>query len=152
MNISLETKEAFSEVDEFLELLTDELRNKIPKDLRNLFKENKDNSYIKKINPNVSIKEQNLKDETLAIIALLNLQYLCQDEEEKERLKKVYENNENKYRDLLQIDFNDNNIFKKKYEESEDIQKENKSSISIKEYKEPIFKKIINKIKKLFHK
>ena len=36
-----------------------------------------------------SIENQKLKEETLGIIALLNLQYWCEDENEKKRLKEV---------------------------------------------------------------
>ena len=69
MGISINTRQAYSEVDEFLELISDENRNKIPKKLREFFKEEKDINYIKGINPNISIKNQELKEETLAIIA-----------------------------------------------------------------------------------
>ncbi len=43
-------------------------------------------NYSKEIKPNQPIKDQNLKEETLALIAMLNLQYWCEDEKEKQRL------------------------------------------------------------------
>ena len=75
MGVSINTRQAYSEVDEFLGLISNEHRNKIPKKLREFFREEKDTNYIKGINPNVPIKNQKLKEETLGIIALLNLQY-----------------------------------------------------------------------------
>ena len=75
MGVSINTRQAYSEIDEFLGLLSDEQRNKIPKKLREFFKEEKDQEYKKGINPNIAIKNQDLKEETLGIIALLNLQY-----------------------------------------------------------------------------
>lgn len=144
MEISINTRQAYSEVDEFLELISNEHRNKIPKKLIEFFKEEKDANYIKGINPNVPIKNQALKEETLGIIALLNLQYWCEDENEKTRLKEVYAKNEKIYQEQLQVQFNPNQIFKKK----ETI----KECLSIVEYKETIIKKIINKIKNKFFK
>ena len=142
MGVSINTRQAYSEVDEFLGLISNEHRNKIPKKLREFFREEKDTNYIKGINPNVPIKNQKLKEETLGIIALLNLQYWCEDENEKRRLKEVYAKNEKRYQEYLQVQFNPNEIFKKKEPTQE--------SLSIVEYKESIIKKLVNKIKNIF--
>lgn len=114
MSVSIKTRQAYSEVDEFLNLLTEQQRNKIPKNLRELFKKEKDSNYIKQIKPNIPIKEQNLKRETLAIIALLNLQYWCEDEKEKKRLQTIYDQNEKDYQDMLYEKYNPNDIFNKR--------------------------------------
>ena len=142
MGVSINTRQAYSEVDEFLGLISNEHRNKIPKKLREFFREEKDTNYIKGINPNVPIKNQKLKEETLGIIALLNLQYWCEDENEKKRLKEVYAKREKRYQEYLQVQFNPNEIFKKKEPTQE--------SLSIVEYKESIIKKLVNKIKNIF--
>ena len=142
MGVSINTRQAYSEVDEFLGLISNEHRNKIPKKLREFFREEKDTNYKKGINPNVPIKNQKLKEETLGIIALLNLQYWCEDENEKKRLKEVYAKNEKRYQEYLQVQFNPNEIFKKKEPTQE--------SLSIVEYKESIIKKLVNKIKNIF--
>lgn len=142
MGVSINTRQAYSEVDEFLGLISNEHRNKIPKKLREFFREEKNTNYIKGINPNVPIKNQKLKEETLGIIALLNLQYWCEDENEKKRLKEVYAKNEKRYQEYLQVQFNPNEIFKKKEPTQE--------SLSIVEYKESIIKKLVNKIKNIF--
>ena len=83
MSVSIKTRQAYSEIDEFIGLLTVAEQNEIPQKLRNFFKEQKDKNYVKNINPNIPIKEQNLLEETLALIAMLNLQYWCKDEKEK---------------------------------------------------------------------
>lgn len=142
MGISINTRQAYSEVDEFLELISKENRNKIPKKLREFFKEQKDINYIKGINPNIPIKNQKLKEETLGIIAILNLKYWCEDEQEKIRLKEIYDKNEKEYQEQLQAQFNPNKIFEKK--------EPNIENVSIVEYKESIIKKLINKIKNMF--
>ena len=78
------------------EVLDTSLVEKVPDKLRELFKREKDKYHYKKIDLYTPISEQGLKDETLAIIAFLNLKYWCEDEEERARLEKIYEENENK--------------------------------------------------------
>ena len=88
-------KIAYAEIDNFIELLSENDKNKIPQKLRDFFKQEKDQNYSKKINPKIDIAKQNLQKETLSIIALLNLKYLCDDKDELDRLKKIYKSNEN---------------------------------------------------------
>ena len=125
MVVSINTRQAYSEIDEFLRLLSNEQRNKIPQKLRELFNQERDKEYIKRIDPTIPIKEQNLKEETLAIIALLNLQYWCEDENEKQRLKEVYAKNEQIYQEMLQEKYNPNDLFKKR---TTNIEKEHEQS------------------------
>ncbi len=151
MSVSMQTRQAYSEIDEFLRLLSEKKRNEIPKKLREFFKEEKDQEYFKNIDINIPIKDQNLRKETLAIIALLNLQYWCKDETEKKRLQAIYAQNEKEYQDMLYEKYNPNDIFKKKDEIITENNIETKENMQMIEYKEPIFKKIINKILNLLH-
>ena len=114
MSVSMQTRQAYSEIDEFLRLLSEKKRNEIPKKLREFFKEEKDQEYFKNIDINIPIKDQNLRKETLAIIALLNLQYWCKDETEKKRLQAIYAQNEKEYQDMLYEKYNPNDISRKK--------------------------------------
>ena len=82
----------------------------------------------------------------MAIIALLNLQYWCKDEEEKKRLQAIYAQNEKKYQDMLYKKYNPNDIFKKKDETVTENNIKQEENMQIIEYKESIFKRIINKI------
>lgn len=151
MNISLNTRQAYSEVAEFLSLLSDEQRNKIPEKLREFFKREKDKEYVKNINTSIPIKDQKLKEETLAIIALLNIQYWCKDEEEKKRLQAIYAQNEQEYQKMLYEVYNPKDIFKKREETIIENNNEIKKDMQLVKYKEPIFKKIINKIMFFLH-
>ncbi len=150
MGVNIQTKQAYSEIDEFLSLLDEKTRNEVPSKLREIFKNEKDNNYHKEINPNIPIKEQNLKKETLALIALLNLKYWCKDEKEKERLKQVYANNENKYQEEIRKKYNPDNVFKNNINYKK---KENTTLIEVKEKKwyEKIFESI-RKILKIHNK
>lgn len=150
MNVSINTRQAYSEIDEFLDLLSPEKRNKIPQKLQQLFKDEKDKNYIKGINPNVPIKNQELKEETLSIIALLNLQYWCDNATEKERLEKIYADNEKKYQDMLQEKYNPDNIFKNKQSQNLVENDEETSLVPIKE--KNFILKLFDKIKNMFKK
>ena len=144
-------RRAYSEIDEFLGLLSEEQRNEIPKKLRDFFKEEKDQEYFKNIDKDIPIKDQNLKEETLAIIALLNLQYWCKDEEEKKRLQEIYAQNEKEYQDMLYEKYNPNDIFKKKEGTTIENNNEIKEKMQMVEYKDSVFKRIINKILNFLH-
>ena len=142
MNVSFQTRQAYAELDTFIELLDDSLKNKIPIKLIEFLKREKDLSYVKNININIPIKEQNLKRETLSLIALINLEYLCEDENEKARLNEIYEKNEVEYKEHMKEKYNLNFLIK---EEDKTTKEE------IIEYKkESWYMKIIRKIKKLF--
>lgn len=150
MSISVSSRMAYAEIDVFLELVDAEDREKIPKNLRELFKREKDKGYIKSIDSNIPISEQNLKEETLAIIALLNLKYWCDDETEKERLKKVYKENEIKYNSEIndnQVGFDFNDILQ---DEEENEVSNNKENSLVVNTNVPLYKRIINNIIKIF--
>lgn len=150
MEISMEQKQAYAEIDNFLELLDEKTRSKVPEHLRRIFKEEKAYNYNKKIDVNKPISEQNLKDETLAIIALLNLKYWCKDENEKKRLKEIYSKNEEKYQEILREKYNTDNLFKNK-----DIRKkldtEKEDTVLVVKNKENIFRRLKNFIKRKFN-
>ena len=148
--IANSTRQAYSEIDSFIKLLDEEKQNKIPIELRELFSKEKDKNYNKIILADVPIKDQNLKRETLALIAYLNLQYWCEDEEEKQRLMKIYKDNEKKYNDEMMNRLNNFNAVSAK--PNSEVKKEEENT-KIAEYKEEsLLTKIINKLKSIFNK
>ena len=151
----MKTRQAYSEIDEFIGLLTVDEQKQIPKKLRDFFKEQKDKEYIKHINPNIPIKNQNLLEETLALIAMLNLQYWCKDEQEKERLKNIYAENERKYQEELGLKYNPNNIFNNKKKnvisEENNVNNEKMSNLPIEVKTEKFYNRLINFLKRLLH-
>ena len=149
--MNIETRQAYSEVNMFLELIGEEMSNQIPLKLRKFFKREMDKNYIPTIDTKIPIKEQRLKRKTIAIIAGLNLQYWCKDEERKKELLEVYSNNEKKYQEELREKYNPDNIFKKRTQENTIEEKNIENEFALVEYKESIFKKLINKIKNIFH-
>ena len=127
--MDIETRQAYSEVNRILELISEEMSNKIPLKLKNFFKREMDKNYIPTIDANIPIKEQNLKRKTIAIILGLNLQYWCKDEERKKELLKVYSNNEKKYQENLRKKYNPDDVFKKEKNNVEEVLQNNSNKI-----------------------
>lgn len=149
MTISINTREAYAEVDNFIECLDLYDKNKIPESIRKYFKKEKSKNYNKIIDVNQPIKNQNLKDETLAIIAMLNLKYWCDDEEEKKRLMTIYSENEKKYQNELKEKYDIEKIFEERNNKKlENYQEKNLSKIK----KESFWDKLKNTILKILKK
>lgn len=144
--MNIKTKEIYSEVYQVLNLLGNEYIDKLPKSLFNMLEEKRDINYEPKYTDDLPLNKQNIKKETLSIIALLHLNYWCENANEKNELNQMFKNNEDRYQDELRKKYDPDNIFKKQVQENI-IKKE----VALVEYKEPIFRKLINKIKNIFH-
>ncbi len=142
-----ETELAYAEVDAILELLEDEYLKKIPAQVREFFKKEKNKEYRININAKIGLDEQNLKDETISILTLLQINYLCDSEEEKQEiLNELYENDRLKEEELREK-YNPDNIFKSKVKIDKNI---NSESVAIMKYRErSIIKRILDKILRL---
>ena len=81
---------AYAEVLAVLAHMESKYVDQIPKNLIEMFERNKDKNYNPVIDPYTPLSEQNLFRETLALLASLNLDYWCKDEEHKKELKKLY--------------------------------------------------------------
>lgn len=140
---------AYAEVDEILALMESEYIEKIPKKMREMFKKERPNDYNPLIQIDIPLEEQKLQRKTFAILAMLNLNYWCEDEEEKQELIKIYAENDIKREEELREKYNPDNIFKNR----KDIQQIENNSLSIIEYREKRFlQKIIIFIKRFFKK
>lgn len=172
--MDIKTKETYSEVYGVLELLGEDYIRRLPSKMYNMIEEER----LKEYNPSYSmpIKNESIKKEALAIIAVLHLNYWCETEEEKSRLNNLFENNYTKYQDELRNMYIVNNNEKETEKETEkEINKKEDNIIEnndetniitnsnntnnntdIKEYDDNnvtvFFKKLINKIKGFFKK
>lgn len=142
--MDLKTKEIYSEVYEILILLGDRFINKLPENLFNLIENQRLDSYNPQYDLERPLEEQNIREETIDIIALCYLNYWCETEEEKNELKQIFEDNESKYQKELREKYNPDNLFKNKQMENKET--EEKSLI---EYKKSLFRIIIDKIKQI---
>lgn len=112
--ISEEKRKIFSEIDAFLNVLEEKERNKVPKKLREMYKREKLEGYNPQYDLRRPIQEQNMKRETIAMIGLLHLNYWCENEEEKNKLREIFRKNEQKYQEELREKYNTNDLFKKR--------------------------------------
>lgn len=141
---------AYTEVLLILSYMEQKYIDMIPKKLLELFNQEKDKDYQPNINPNISLAEQNLQRKTLALLAMLNLNYWCEDEKEKQELIAIYAENDRKKEELREK-YNPDNLFKKK--EKEEKVEEPKESTALIEYEEEkFFKRLINKIISFFRR
>lgn len=141
---------AYSEVCTILNMLEDEYKERVPKNVMDFFEEERDKEYNPIIDVNIPLEKQNLKRKALVLLAILNLNYWCDSEEEKQEILDSFAKNEElkriKEKELTE-NYNINNLFKK-IENNE-----NKTEVSLIEYKKQNFiQKIILKIKSLFRR
>ena len=141
---------AYKEVIEVLKYTKREDVNKIPKSRILLWRINMNKDYDFKIDTTKILEEQNLSKEAKAIIANIFKKYWATDYQ-KERIEA-----KEKY-DIEQMEkekyqkYNPDDIFKNR---KQNIQQEEVASktVSMVEYREPLFKRILNKIKNIFNK
>ena len=141
---------AYTEVNCLLEYLPQSYIDKLPKKLIELIKEQSDKQYYISIDTNKSLLEQNFSQKTKDLIAVIKYNYWSTDEE-RQQLKKIFYENENKYQKELLEKYNPNDIFKKK-ESKTDISDNIEPNLQMVEYKENIFIRLFNKIKNIFRK
>ena len=145
---SVEYSEAIVEVLEVLQYSDDNIIEKIPQKLIDFWEKNKSTTYKPNLDHNKPINDMNLKKKTKSIITMIYLNYLC-DNKEKENINLILKNNEEKYQKELKEKYNPDNIFKKPKQELP--QNVTTTNVTIVQYKETIFKKIINKFKRFFN-
>lgn len=132
---------AYAEVDTILSFMEIQFIEKVPKKLRETIKNEKSKEYHPKIDKSIPLDEQNLERKTYAILAMLDLQYWCNTEEEKQEMLSMYANNDKKYQEELRQKYNPDNIFPNRTTEKE--------STSLVVYpKEGWIKRLINRMKK----
>lgn len=138
-------RDAFKEVYEILENTDNELLQKIPKKFLIFIKDNMSEDYVTKIVSNKTLDEQELLEETEAILALIYRSYWATEEEKKEfqeKAKKEIEENQIQYKNIEEIFASRNNKMNNMVI--------NKELIVVKE--KNIFSRILEKIKKFFKK
>lgn len=142
---SAQIPRAYSEVYSFLNALGNNYIRKIPNLLYDTIRENRDKNYNPIYKATESITKYNISQEGLALISAINLQYWCDNEEQKQALKEAYINN-----DIIEKEkYSYENLFKNN-EKSKKLGQTEANCVDIIEYKESLFNKIISRIKSFF--
>lgn len=146
-----EYKIAFSEVDEIIKMMPDELVRKIPKGFKELVAGEKDESYI----PNIHepLEKTKLKNETIIILGLIYRDFLCPKEEriflqkkDAEELQRV----QNELNKELKEKYSMDNLFNKNVTENvKEEDTDNTNEVAMVEFKE---EKWYNKVLEFFRR
>ena len=138
------------EVDEILNYLSEKDLLKIPEEIRNAIKENKDKEYVWKYDETKNLDEQEVSRDTIAMLSYLNVEYLL-NEEQKKLMEEIYEINEKKLEEAKREEYSAEDLFKRNKTQQKEIEEtEQVQEVAVVEYKEKFFTKVINKIKNFF--
>ena len=145
--VTNEFAEASAELIEILNYLPKSEVEKIPLKLRNFFKKVANPNYSVKIDPYKSLGQQNIKEKTKDLIAVIYRNYWCNKDERKTLDAKLIENDK-KYEEILHELYNPDNIFKNKAKQEIHTTQTTEKLV---EYKPQSFiQKLFTKIKSLF--
>lgn len=146
--VSKEYSEAIAETLDILEHTQESDVEKISKKFIDFLKENRSNTYKPKLDYTKSIKDMNLKNQTIGILSIINKKYWCNDQE-REAFEEKLKQNEIRYQKELNEKYNINKLFKDK-----GLKKVANTNITdLTEYTEQKwYQKIFGKILKIFRK
>ena len=133
--IDIKSKEAYYEVSKILKYTSNNLEGKVPSNLINYFEENKAEDHYFEVDPAKRIDEQKILPETNEILDILYRDYIYSEDYNQENLV------ENK------IEEKENKII-----QSNEINDFNLNNVTMIEYKETFFSKVMNKIRSLLWK
>ena len=143
-----EYREAFSEVEQILNLMPTNLSNKIPLRFKQIISTEKSKTYFPKISE--PLEECTLKEETTVILAVIYRDFLC-SKQEREKLIERDSNKLLEFEKELREKYNPDDIFKNRKNSQTTLENKISEENAIIEYKEKNFiQKIFEKIKHFF--
>ena len=153
--ISKNYSKAYTEVLEILKYLPKNEYGKIPHERIQFFEDNKDYSYNFKIDPQIPLDKQNISIEANSIIVMLFRDYFA-SETQKEKLKVILKQNEDKYQEEIRNKYNPDDIFRNRKNRivENNFNKEEKdySNLPVEVKENNFFKRFIKYIKNLIFK
>ncbi len=148
-------RNAYTEVYTILQDLDEEEYNKIPPEVIETLDTNRNKEYEYFLDDELELKDQPMLPETKAILFNLFRDYLATPEQRTKIIKmqnEARQKNELKKQQMYNTDVFANKSINKTTKLNENEVKTNNNEKQIVEYKENIFKRILNKIKSLFIK
>ena len=141
-------KNAYAEVYTILQDLNEEEYNKIPPEVVEAIKVNRNEEYEYELDDELELKEQPMLPETKAILFNLFRDYLATPEQKAKIIR--MQNEARQKNELKKQQMYNTDVFANKPKENQSSN--NNETMQIVEYKENFFKKILNKIKSFFIK
>lgn len=114
--MTIDTLMAYSEVYEILKQLDEDSRKKVPESVREFLENERLKEYKPKIDIETPLIEQNLKRKTIVLLTMINLNYWCTTQQEKQEALDEITKNDKESQELLEK-YNPDNLFKKKQED-----------------------------------
>ena len=143
-------QQAFSEVNEILSYLSKENYNKIPKEVIDAIEENKDDDYVFFIDTTIPFEEQELLEESKAILFNIYKDYLSNDEI-KDKIIELQKEEQIVKESINSSNIHLNDLFPKKPEKEIEVEVKTETAL-IQINNNNIFIKILEKIKNIFKK
>ena len=140
---------AYSEVYAIISKMNKKYMQMLPISFQEIIIEEMDNNYVPNIDSNIPLTEQKLYPETYTILAMINLNYWCKDENHKNELIELYRKNSKIKEQKLKEKYNSDDIFKRK-EKSNNKSEKSQNTLPIEAKELSLFDKFIAFIKKLF--
>lgn len=141
-------QKAYKEILEILKYVPEESVKKIPQEMRDMFEKEQLKTYDFQIDTSKTFEEQELLEETKAILANIFRDYWATPyQKERIEIKEKYDRQQSE--EQKRKIYNPNDLFKNKNNRNPDFEKLSNLPIVVK--KESFFKKIINFFKKKFH-
>lgn len=144
-------QQAFSEVNEILSYLSKENYNKIPKEVIDAIEENKDDDYVFFIDTTIPFEEQELLEESKAILFNIYKDYLSNDEI-KNKIIELQKEEQIVKESINSSNIHLNDLFPKKPEKEIEVEVKTETALIQIDNNKNIFIKILEKIKNIFKK
>ena len=139
---------AYTEVLEIINHFSEDEYKKIPKEKIDFYEKHKDRKYDFKINPNIDLAEQNISRKANSILVSLFRDYFA-TAKQKEILKNLLQQNQEKLEKEKYLKYNPDNIFNKSNSNIND----SKDKVALVEIKNEVwYRKILNFFKRIFLK
>lgn len=144
-------QQAFSEVNEILSYLSKENYNKIPKEVIDAIEENKDDDYVFFIDTTIPFEEQEILEESKAILFNIYKDYLSNDEI-KDKIIELQKEEQIVKESINSSNIHLNDLFPKKPEKDIEVEVKTETALIQIDNNKNIFIKILEKIKNIFKK
>lgn len=149
--VNIEYRKSINEVLEILQHTRKEDVEKISPKFLAFLNKNALTEYEPHLNHSKRIKEMGLNDRTIAILSIIASKYWLTGKA-KENFENRLKENEKKYQEKLLEKYNPDNLFKNKSVDDVPFVEETSNSVAMVEYKESVFTKIKNWIRKFFNR
>ena len=140
--MTINQRRAYSEIIEIIKKMPLEIKSKIPENIIENIKSQKDNEWKFEYDKTIALENQKILYTTKVLFSYIYMNYIA-SKEKKEELKSIYEKNSREK-------YNTENIFSNRKKVNANV--EEKKEVLLEVRKEKFFKKLINYIKSWFVK